>query len=299
MIDDQWHFISMTGLGHSRVHDNQIAIEVTFKSFNHRGLEIKYKLAEELSFLEIMIGSMLNKSLKRGHIEVYAKLEFIANKPPRIIIDEEKIKDLMAVFTKLPKKFVKLILPITMSDLLSFRCVINEIEYPLEKEDLVNLANKAIDNALSDLVLSRKKEGLALKIYLRDAFLKCLSLIEFIEDGQSKDSEKRFLSFKGRIEGLIKDFALEKNRLYQEFAFLTERSDFKEEIDRLKAHAHYFDSICKSEGAKGRKLDFLCQEMLRESNTVMSKAFDHGITLKAIELKAEVERIREQVQNIE
>jgi uncharacterized protein (TIGR00255 family) len=289
----------MTGLGVARSQCSEVSIEIVLRSFNQRGLEIKYRLPDELCCLEPHINSMVHGSLCRGRIEVQVKYEFLSLRVSEIVIDEEKLKTLLHKLAGLHSQFPKSVLPVTMSDLLSLPGVVKQVEHSFATEEIIELGKEVLKASLTDLVSSREQEGKALKANLSHLFVGCLSLIESIDSTQNKDLEKRFESFRSRIEALCKSFDLDQGRLYQEFALMAERSDFKEEIDRLKAHAKHFDILCQRPGAKGRKLDFLCQEMLRESNTLMSKAFDDVVTVKAIELKAEFERIREQVQNIE
>lgn len=289
----------MTGLGRARANNEEVAIEVTVKSVNHRGIDIKYRLPNELVFLEEYCSSLICETVDRGRIEVQANIESLMSKVSTMVFDEDRAEALLLRLQKLRERFPKIDSRITMGDLMSVPRMVTDIEQVLPELDVKTLAIKALKEALTDLQASRGREGALLISSLKEMLRTCRDLIGSIGDAVNADVNLRFNRFKARIDELFGSYEINEDRLYQEFALLAERSDFKEEIDRLRAHVEHFDSICHEATAKGRKLDFLCQEMLRESNTLLSKAFDHSAMIKAIELKAEIERIREQVQNIE
>lgn len=289
---------SMTGLGRAVFTNNEVNLEIVVKSVNQRGLEIKYRFPEELSFLENHAGPAVSELLHRGRIEIFAELNFLNKQQEDFLIDEKKAESLIKQAAKLNDRFLE-VLPISMGDILAVPGILTESDRSFVDEKFASNAIKTVREALLDLVDARAREGKALAVALKDLYRESVELINDIASVQKSDVEKRFLRFKARMDELFKTYNLNEDRLYQEFAMLAERSDYQEEIDRLKAHAEYFSMLCESDEIKGRKLDFLCQEMLRESNTLMSKAFDSAVTIKAIELKACIERIREQVQNIE
>jgi uncharacterized protein (TIGR00255 family) len=158
---------------------------------------------------------------------------------------------------------------------------------------------EALQEAVIDLKQAKKSEGQQLANFLAQMLKGCTNVLRAIEIRSQASLKERFSNLKNRLNELVSDIKVDEERIYQEIALLAERSDFKEELDRLSAHIKHFDTICRLREQKGRKLDFLCQEMLRESNTLLSKALDPEVTRLGIDLKAEVERMREQVQNIE
>jgi uncharacterized protein (TIGR00255 family) len=306
MVNDQimkekWQIRSMTGLGRARMNNNDIAIEIVVKSVNYRGRDIRYALANELSFLEMDIGSIVGERLSRGRIEVQAFIESLHDRTQEVIFDEGKAESLLLKFIKFQERFPKVEVRIGMSDLMAAPGLLrNSVPRasPLPK-DLKPLTLEVLKEALHALDESKIKEGALLTTGLNQMLKTCLTIIGAIFDAANTNVAKKFEKLKARCKEVFANYEINEERLYQEMALLVERSDFKEEIDRLVAHAAHFDAVCQEPAAKGRKLDFLCQEMLRESNTLLSKAFDHHTALKAIDLKAEIERIREQVQNIE
>lgn len=299
LSDDAWHLASMTGIGRSSKSNGTIAIEIIARSVNHRGLDIKCRLPHELSFLEPEIYKAVGTNFDRGRVEIDAKLLRSQSKASWISIDEEAMEILLVKLTNLQSRFQHMGLTVSMGDVMSVPGIVRVEEPPIAEIDLKDCALQAISGALVDLKKSRAHEGAILQKVLKEMNSHATELIRTIDAMANADVRQRFEKFKGRIDELTDKFGVNEDRIMQEFALLSERADFKEEIDRLIAHGEHFENICQSGNAVGRKLDFLCQEMLRETNTLMSKAFDSKVTIKAIDLKAEIERIREQVQNIE
>lgn len=297
-LDKKWSINSMTGMGHAKVGEGDLIVECMIKSVNHRGLDVKLGLSSELRHLEPLVSLDLSKKLSRGRIEI--RMSTGSNSPvSKPSFDEKRARVLIS---KLNDFYESLgdesILPLSMGDLLSLPGVMAQPE-SIMPEQLEIIAGRALSLAIDDLQASRIKEGEALAVILRSMIKKSHSFISRIGQERDRDIMVRFQKLKARCDELFSGYNLSQERIYQESALLAERSDFTEEIDRCAAHLRFFSEICEGQGLKGRKLDFLCQEMLREVSTLLSKAFDHGIQIMGIELKAEVEKIREQVQNIE
>lgn len=294
-----WSIISMTGMGHAKVDDNDLGIDCSLKSLNQKGLDIKYRLNSELSYLEPLIGSLITKKLGRGRIDVEISLSF-KNTDSEISLDIKKAKALVAGLNDFYGTLdEEMVLPLSMGDLLSLPGVLTQTEKTISKPQLEVLTMKVLAMALEDLLHSRLKDGQAVAESLRKMLNKSQNFIKEIQVYKDQDVEIRFQKLKTRCDELFSSYSVNLERIYQESALLAERSDFTEELDRLIAHVNYFKTTCELLEPKGRKLDFLCQEMLRESNTLLSKAFDHRVSIIGLELKAEIEKIREQVQNIE
>ncbi len=293
-----WFLVSMTGLGRASACSNNVMIDVVIKSVNCRGLEIKWRLPDEFDWLESSLGSMISEFLQRGRVDFNLSLSSPFGEPSIITLDRIKATALIKDALELNDQFHE-VLPISMGDILSAPGVLKEHKATFDAEQLKPLIIATAQEAFLDLKRSREREGQSLSGVLFSMYQRSSELINTIALSQHDDVDKRFIRFKARMEDLFKHYDVSEDRITQEFALLAERSDFTEEIDRLKAHAEYFDALCQVPEPKGRKLDFVCQEMLRESNTLMSKAFDAAVTQRAIELKAEIERIREHVQNFE
>lgn len=293
-----WKLLSMTGMGQASASNSTITVFATLKSVNHRSLDIKYRLANELHFLESDIGALIAKNCERGRIEIEVSCECSLTKSSKYVMDEERIQALLVQLKQLHSRMPELSLTMSVGDLLAVPGIMVQ-DHNWSPDDLKALTLTAVSDALTDLLKSRRHEGAILQQSFKTLLAFSQKIMEEIVDLSHNDAGKRFERLKNRLDDLFGHLSINEDRLYQEFALLAERFDFKEEIDRLLAHTVHFNAVCQEPAAKGRKLDFLCQEMLRETNTLMSKAFDQAITKKAIDLKAQVERIREQVQNIE
>jgi uncharacterized protein (TIGR00255 family) len=298
-INNQWKILSMTGLGRAVVDNKDVVMEVIAKSLNQRFLEIKFRLPEELAFLESSMYLEIKNMVERGRLDIQVNIELDKPKSSSIEIDEELIEHLVKKFNGLQKKIGENISELSWRDLFSIPGIVTNVKKVLPKEEVKSIAIKALQEAVKDLIKAKEKEGKLLTLSLQKMLARCQETVISIDDASVVDVEKRLERFKSRINELFQCHKFKDERIYQELALLVERSDFKEESDRLQAHIAHFDLLCQNMVPKGRKLDFLCQEMLRECNTLLSKACDGSITIKAIDLKAQIERIREQVQNIE
>lgn len=295
--ENNWLITSMTGMGQALVGDSTLSIDCSIKSVNQKGLDIKCRLGS-LSHFEPLIGKIIAQKLNRGRIDVEVSLNYQAP-INNVGFDEKKAHGLLLALNNFYERLEgETILPLSMGDLISLPGVIAEKE-EAPKALVKELLIKALNQALEDLLSSRLIEGQSMAINLRGMLNKSQSYIKEISDRCTNDVSIRFLKLKSRCDELFSGYNVSLERIYQESALLAERSDFTEELDRLVAHVDFFKATCALADCKGRKLDFLCQEMLRESNTLLSKAFDHSVSIIGIELKAEIEKIREQVQNIE
>lgn len=289
----------MTGAGTARVFDKDLLVDVTIRSVNHRMLDIKCRLPQELEFLESKIDRTIRAHVERGRIDVNISIEHLSKEKSSLEIDEHRVNCLLDSIGRIESSITRRFCELSWGDLLSVPGVVVEVSPSAPKEQMESSSLRALEEAISELVSSKRREGSYLVPFLKEMLNNCSSLINAIGKGVDSDVQERFFRFTKRVDELFSDQQIDRVRLYQELALLVERSDIKEERDRLKVHVGHFSHLCMQPGCKGRKLDFLCQEMLRESNTLLSKSFDQACTIKAIELKAEIERIREQVQNIE
>lgn len=296
--NNDWRLASMTGLGHARVAFSSFNLEIIMKSVNSKGLDLKVRSSRELYFLEAEICQMISKTISRGRVEVGLNLELF-EPPGAITFDHQLAADHIALLTSFAANQPVVVSQITLGDLLKASHLWKEKKTILSDEELRLAVNEGLALALKDFEIARNHEGELLTKPLKESINLCRSIVRGISERSEEDVKKRFLTIAQRIKDLFASLEIDSERVYQECALLAERSDFKEEIDRLAAHIEHFSRICNEGGLKGRKLDFLCQEMLRESNTLLTKAGEHDVMTKAIDLKSEIERIREQVQNIE
>lgn len=291
-----WHLTSMTGFGKYSEYVDNFQISITIKSVNHKNLDIKLKLPPFLSHFESDIVKIISNKVKRGRIDCELDLQLLEHK---MLFNHQVISSSLKQFEELSKEYPTVKKEISFSDLLLIPDALLSIEQLEPKTTIIhNIFNK-LAQSCDALLESRRNEGVLLETVLKDLLYEIDTTIDDIKKSSKNNTQNRFLVLKTKFEELFKDYQIDDNRLYQEAALLAQRSDFKEEIDRLKAHVAHFDLVCSNNDSKGRKLDFICQEMLRETNTLLSKAFFNEEIKSGIELKSSVEKLREQIQNIE
>ncbi len=290
---------SMTGFGRGIFQSNNFNLIVYAKSLNHRFLEIILKLPKRYSFLEEKIRKLVASQFVRGKIEITVKITGISLFPKSIYLDLELAKKLKEALETLKEKlgFKE---NLTFSE---FLCLRDFLVVEDQEEDLENLweeISPALNMALEELKRSRKKEGEFLKEVIRELFSEIKKRVLEIESLKEKIVKETQTKVKDRILKLLQEFQvknLDENRFYQELVYILDRIDFTEELERLKIHLAYFETSMEEERC-GKKLDFLCQEMFREINTLSNKAQSSEISFLAVKVKDLIEKIREQVQNV-
>ena len=290
---------SMTGFGRGVFQSDNYTITVYAKSLNSKYLDISLKLPKRYTFLEERIRKFVSQEFKRGKIEIQVKCVGADLSQREILIDMELAKNLKTSLTLL-KSELDFEEPLTFSDFLKFReyLLLEEKEEELDK--LWEEIYPPLSKALEELKASRLKEGEnlknVLKVYLEKLKEETLQ-IEKLKEKTIKESKEKL---KSRIDKLFKEFNLreiDENRFYQELVHLLDKIDFTEELDRLKIHISHFENAMEEEDC-GKKLDFICQEMFREINTLSNKAQSSEISIIAVKIKELIEKLREQIQNI-
>lgn len=289
---------SMTGFGKGYHKGEDFQIFCLAKSLNFRFLEITLKMPKAYMLLEERIKKRVAEEFERGKIEIYFKIYGFLLSKKSLFIDFELAKEILDNL-RILKESLKLPGEITVSELLQFKeiTLIEDQEEDIDK--LWEQINPALEMALKDLKNSRLREGL----FLKEKIETYLNAIEerFNEISNLKEKVRDLAAKKlqDRVERLILQFqgSLDEGRLYQELAFLLDKIDISEELDRLKIHLISAKNLLNAP-APGKKLDFLCQELTREITTLSNKAQSAEISLKALEIKELIEKIREQVQNV-
>lgn len=290
--------ISLTGYGKGIVEVNGLKIVMELKSVNHRYLDLSFKMPKLFNYTEDSLRKAISAKCSRGHIDVYITYEDNRISKQTMEINEGLADMLINTSRKIADKY-SITDDISTSYLLKYPDVVN-IKNNEESEDLLlSMAQECINIALDKLVIMRKNEGAAMRqdIMLRidsiDSMLKlvCNKAPLTITDYKNK--------LKIRITEALEDISIDQSRLINEVAFFTDKCNIDEEIARLNQHIASFKSISVENNSIGRKLDFLVQEINREINTIGSKAQDSEIAMLVINMKNELEKVREQVQNIE
>jgi len=284
---------SMTAFASSEVETEDLAINCELRSVNHRYCDITLKLPERFRFMEGDIRKILAQFLKRGKIECainYKKKEQAQSYQPNL----EAVKGLLAATDSI-QKLMDNPQPFSALDVLAFPGIQQEPE--IDKSALQQAGQELLEQALSQLLVSREREGEQLGQMLE---IRCQKIFELISE-----AEKRMPEVLSRIRKKLADRIVEMvkdpdfDRFEQELVMLTQKLDVDEELDRLKAHTNEVLRVLKQNEPIGRRLDFLMQEMNREANTLGSKSSDKEMTRIAIDLKVLIEQMREQIQNIE
>ena len=289
---------SMTGYGKGVATDGKKTITVEMKSVNHRYLDLGLKLPRTFMFVEDEFKKTIEKKLSRGHVDVFLTYEIKESDNGKFTVDSELAKsylhavNVLAMETGVPNDF-------TVTSLAKVPDVIVR-ETPVEDEDVLkNLAIYALTEALENLSAMRKKEGEALKkdfAVKLDAIENSLGIIKKLAPQVVEEYRN---NLNARIAEVIEPSLIDRQRLATEVALYADHCAIDEEITRLSTHIKAMRKHLEADEPVGRKMDFLVQEFLRETNTIGSKANNIEITEQVLAIKNEIEKMREQAQNIE
>ena len=288
---------SMTGFGkyNDIMNDREYQIEV--KSVNHRYLDISVKLPRQLSYLEDIVKKEVSKNIKRGKIDIFITFNNNSQEGRELKID----KDLAKTYIKEIKDISReedIEPTIDFVELLKLPDVLN-LKYNQEDEQIKQEVIGVLKVAINQLVKMRSEEGN--KIY--DDLMKRIDTVESkiikISEKSTGLIQEYVVKLEGRVKEILQTEEIDKSRIAQEVVIYADKSSIEEEITRLKSHISQFRNLLQSDEAVGKKLDFIIQEMNRETNTIGSKSNCLDITNNVIDIKTELEDIREQIQNIE
>lgn len=287
----------MTGYGNAEFERDGISYSSEVKSLNSRSLEVSIKLPKVHASKENEIRELVRNYINRGKIVLSASIDknIITNLP--IEIDEEAIKYLNQLFKKI-KKITKSKEKIKLDHYLRFSEIFKHKEEEVSETEFQNLY-ECIEESLKKLVEMRIQEGKELEkdILQRIEIIEnAVNEIEIIWEARAQDEFQRL---KEKAQKLLSDVEIDEARLELELALLLDKLDITEECVRLKSHIKFFNEAVHGNEPSGRKLGFLTQELLREANTISSKSNNAEISQKVVLIKGEIEKIKEQVQNIE
>lgn len=289
--------VSMTGYGKSVLENEGISIKVEIKSVNSRYLDINYKSSRGLSFAEEKIRGIVRNSITRGKVDIYIGLRGSNGNSRSIAIDDELALSYKNSIDALKNK-LKIKGKTIINDIISIPGLITVEEIDPVEEEIMPLVTEAFQIALGSIIEMKTTEGKALE----DDMLIKINEMEQIMEGIEESSKGLTDTYKEklitRINELMDGIGVDDAKIAQEVAFFADKSSVDEEITRLRSHINQFKENIK-ENTIGRKLDFIIQEMNRESNTIGSKSASLDLTNYALELKCIIEKLREQAQNIE
>ncbi|MEC2074642.1 YicC/YloC family endoribonuclease [Metabacillus fastidiosus] len=288
---------SMTGFGRAVGEVEGLTVTVEMKSVNHRFSEISVRMSRQFLTIEDKIKKVISKSLHRGRIEVFISVEGDSLTDRTVRVDWSLLDQYMKALTDVKEKY-SLSDTIKMDHLLKNEDVIHVEESANHSEHVEEKIIQVVKNATEQLVIMRNAEGEQLG---KDLNIRLKQLLEHTEQLEQY-APSVVKHYHDKVHKRLQEFvsgAIDENRLIQEAAIFADKVDISEELIRIRSHIRQFSEALLQKGAVGRKLDFLVQELNREANTIGSKANDSEIAKIVVELKSIIEKLKEQVQNIE
>ena len=289
---------SMTGFGRAESVTKERKIVIEMKSVNHRYCDMNIKMPKKLNFFETAIRNYLKKYIGRGKVDIFITYEDYAEDNVCVKYNPEIAAEYVKYISQMAQTF-DLKSDLSAAKLSRYPEVLTLEEQSENEEELWKDFEKVLDEAANRFVESRTKEGEALKTDLIEKLDGMLSMVDYIENVSPSLVETYRNKLEAKVKELLDSVAIDDSRIATEVTIYSDKICVDEETVRLRSHIENTRSILLEGGNVGRKLDFIAQEMNREANTILSKADSLDISNKAIDLKTEIEKVREQIQNIE
>jgi uncharacterized protein (TIGR00255 family) len=288
----------MTGFGRSEVSNEDRKITVEMKSVNHRYCDISIKLPKKLGFFEVGIRNLLKKYIGRGKVDIYISYEDYIENTVCVKYNSDLAKEYYDNLTKISEEF-GVENDVRATALSRYPDVFTLEEQTIDEGKLWELLEDAVKQAAEAFVETRITEGENLKIDLKSKLHTMATLVDFVEERSPQIVSDYRSKLLAKVSELLQDTKVDESILLTEVTVYADKICVDEETVRLKSHIDNMMNTLNESDNVGRKLDFIAQEMNREANTILSKVSDIEITNKAIDLKTEIEKVREQIQNIE
>ena len=290
---------SMTGFGHGEVsNDKNQKVTVEMKSVNHRYCDISLKLPKKLAMFEANIRNIMKEYASRGKIDIYVSYEDLSETAVSLHYNQAMAEEYMQVFKKMQEDF-NIETKITAEAIAKYPEVVTIYEVQQDEEVWWELLEAALRQAAEKFVETRTIEGANLKRDLLGKLDQMAADVAFIEERSPQIIAEYRSKLEEKVKEFLEDSTIEENRIAAEVTLYADKIAVDEEIVRLQSHISSMTDVLESDESIGRKLDFMAQEMNREANTILSKSSDVDLADHAIELKTNVEKVREQIQNIE
>ena len=290
---------SMTGFGRCEVMEGERKFTVEMKGVNHRYLDVNIRMPKKLNFFETAIRSLLKQSIQRGKLDIFISYEDFTENQMSLKYNESLAQEYMDCFGRMKEQF-SLENDIRVSTLSRCPEVLTMEEQVIDEEELWNGLKKALEGAIGQFVETRTLEGSNLKKDIIEKLDGLLDLVGYIEERTPKIVAEYREKLEAKVRELLEDTQIEESRIAAEVVIFADKICTDEEVVRLRSHIiHMKETLQSEEAGIGRKLDFIAQEMNREANTILSKANDLEVSNVGIDLKTEIEKVREQIQNIE
>ena len=289
---------SMTGFGRCEVTENNRKFTVEMKAVNHRYLDVNVKMPKKLNFFESSIRNELKNYISRGKVDLFITYEDLSENTTNVHYNKELAAEYLQYLRQIQQDF-GLEDDIRVSTLSKYPDVFTMEENEGDEEELWKELKKAIDGAAEMFVQSRITEGENLKNDLIAKLDGMLRLVDFIAERSPQIIAEYRQKLQDKVKEMLGDNTVDEARLVTEVTIFADKVCVDEEMVRLRSHVETTKAALLAGGSIGRKLDFIAQEMNREANTILSKSNDLEISNVGIELKTEIEKVREQIQNIE
>ena len=289
---------SMTGFGRSEIVKGNRKISVEIKSVNHRYLEAGIKMPKKLNVFESRMRDLLKKYATRGKIDIFINYEDDSESQVNLKFNQNIADEYMAIFNNMSEKY-NLKNDMTVGGLARFPEVITMDEVQEDEEELWHFIEEAMKADLEQFVNTRILEGENLKKDLLGKLDHMEELVAFVEKRSPEIMKEYRSKLESKVKELLGDTTIDESRIATEVIIYADKICVDEETVRLRSHIEHARKCLNEDGGIGRKMDFIAQEMNREANTTLSKANDIEISNAAIDLKTEIEKVREQIQNIE
>ena len=289
---------SMTGFGRCEVQKDSRKFTVELKSVNHRYLDVNIRMPKKLNFFETAIRTLLKSYANRGKVDIFITYEDLSQTQVSVKYNAALAAEYMKYLKQMEEEF-GLENDVRVSTLSRYPEVFTMEEQSEDEEELWNGLKEALEGAFTQFVETRKTEGENLKKDITSKLDLLSEQIGFIEERSPQIVAEYREKLEDKMKELLADTQIEESRIASEVILFADKICTDEEVLRLKSHISHMRNTLEEKDEIGRKLDFIAQEMNREANTILSKANDIEVSDRAISLKTEIEKIREQIQNIE
>ena len=289
---------SMTGYGRAEKTFENYKLTIEVKSVNNRYLDYNVKLYRQYSFLEETIRECVSKVLSRGKVDIFVQFDTIDSDDTVITLNEDVAKGYLDALCQMSDK-LGVTNDVTTTSLSRFSDVFTIEKKEQDKEQITLDVKQVLNEALCDLTDNRAREGERLKKFFDECILGIKDIINIIKDRSPETVREYRERMKERISEILEGVEVDETRLLTEVGIFADKVNISEEIIRFESHLKEYAHLLSSDVPVGRKLDFVIQELNREANTMGSKCNDFTISKAVVDLKSEIEKLREQVQNIE
>ncbi len=290
--------LSMSGYGKGVAEDKSTVVSIELKSVNHRFLDLAIKMPRSFNCLEERVRLMLKSSLTRGRVDVFIFISQSEGSSLEFKLNQTAVEGYLNFASDLSSKY-GIDNDIKVSDIFKLKDVFIDVDITPNSDEIWKLVESALSHAINDLIIMRANEGSRIQANINQKLDNIFTSVAAIEEYAPKQIEEYKIKLLARVAEALQNVAVDESKLMNEVVFYADKVSTDEEFVRLYAHIDHFREIMKGEIAFGRSLDFIIQEMNREANTIGSKCSDLSVANHVLNMKTEIEKLREQIQNIE